>query len=349
MNAQLIPFHAPDDGELTVAQVIDLYLQDLALRVQAGEYTPAAQRNAERYLRSFAAACGNLPVSRCRQMDLTRWLTLKASWKSNATKRDALGHVLACFNWAADPVGGGLVPHPVYRRPRNLRLTAQPRGPMEPEQYAAVMRSAHRNRYRKGSQPLRRALYFLRHTGARTCEMRNLEWAEIDLEGGICRLVKHKTAHVTGEARLIALEPNVLRLLLNLHARRPIGSKRVFLNADGQGWTKDSFGRHFRRYADLAKLPASVKPYCLRHAFVCGAIEAGMGERAIADLTGHKDTRMISYYGRQTRSKLEHLRQSAAAALKRRKKPEVYTKASREKLPLFDLGEADDPQKPEKQ
>jgi len=171
---------------------------------------------------------------------------------------------------------------------------------------------------RAAAQALRRGLFFLRRTGCRTCEMRAMRWSDIDWEAGVVRLVEHKTAHVTGDVRTIGLDPACLRFLANLQRQSPAGTEHVFVNGLGRPWTKCSFGRTFRAYACKGEVKGAT-PYGLRHLFALIGIEAGVGERQIADQLGHSQTTLIGWYGRQARSRAGHLCNVVGQVLNRKR------------------------------
>lgn len=307
----VLPFRQPaapasPPGDPTVAEVVGRYLEHLRCRVLLGTYAAHTLDDTARALGNFAAHFGGQRVDQCLKADLGAWLVRNPQWRSNHTRKRCVASVVAAFSWAEENLR---TPHP-YRRPR-LELVTEPRRPMEAAEYVAVMRRA--------SRALRRALFFLRRTGARTCEMRKLTWPMVSWEAGVAVLDEHKTRRKSRAPRYIPLEPAVLRLLANLHRRRPPGSTHVFLNCDGQPWkTAQVFARHFRRWADRLGLPKDVSPYCVRHAFTVAALEGGLGERQVADALGQADTRMVSWYGRGTRAKTDHLKRVAADVARRR-------------------------------
>ncbi len=331
----------PDDGQLpkrpaaggpTVSDVVAAYLNHLAALAQAGEYSRDALANVRRDLERFAAWCrpckahrdGARPACRecashgersaqdCCRNDLVDWLLANPQWKSNHTKRRVLAGILACFAWAADEAD--LIPASPYKKPRRLRLPVKPRREARPEEYLALMR--------KGSRPLRRALYFLRRTGARTCEMREVEWPQIDWENSVVVLVRHKTDGSTAVSRRILLDPGVLRFLRNLKRQAVPGQQKVFVNTDGTAWDRHTFARHLRRYAKRIGLDEGaaerVSAYCLRHFFTGLMGEHGWTDRQVATMLGHSSTRMVSNYN-HNRENQRLLRQLASEL--RKKKP----------------------------
>ena len=271
--------------ELSVAEVIGLYLGHLRARVASGDYTPHAFADTQRELERFARRYGGQMMHECRRHDLTEWLDSNPQWRSNHTRKRVLGTLIRPFLWAEDEQ---LITATPYRRPKKLRLRTQPRRAAEEREYVLLMRY--------GSRPLRRALFFLRHCGGRPQEMRELLWIQVHEEHGYVHMRRHKGTGLQDDAaeRVFGLDPCLARFLANLRRQNPPGNEHVFLNAEGQPWaTRQVFARHLKRWvqridrrekaAGRPGLALDLCAYMLRHFFTTGAVEADVGERAIAD------------------------------------------------------------------
>lgn len=295
----------------TVPSIIDLYLESLLVRHVAGEYAKDALSNARRELRRFADSFA-IAITDCRQHDLTRWLSINPQWKSSCTKKRVASTILACFRWAEEEE---LVPKCQYHWPKSLKgLPDKVRRPADPFEYVALMRG--------GSRELRRALFFLRRTGCRTCEMRELCWQ--DVHDDHISLEKHKTRRKTGRARKYGLDRSTANFLRALRRNRQGHPEdHVFLNCEGGKWDRHTFARHLRRWAKRIGLDEGVETrvsaYCLRHTYAVDAIEAGVTSRQIADQQGHERTGMIdTVYGSHTRQRTAHLNSVAEDILRKR-------------------------------
>jgi integrase len=300
---------------LSVAELVALFREDIALRLQSNRIR---KRTAEkvRFVDSFAAQFGELPAAQCKRQDLTRWLLGHPEWASDHTKADACRVIVGCFRWAERE---DLVPKNPFA---GLRLTfdLQPRKAMTRKQYTLMMDQGQRGKSGriKSGRALRRSLFFLRRSGARTCEMREMEWKDVDFQAGTVTLWTHKTKKSSAQARVIGLEPCLLRFLRNLHRRRGVIGGHVFLNGRGKPWKCCSFARLFRTYARKAGVAESVSAYALRHSFTVEALEAGVGERQVADQLGHSTTRYVAWYGKGTRAHGKYLAEVAAQAMQGR-------------------------------
>ncbi|MCI0637978.1 MAG: tyrosine-type recombinase/integrase [Gemmataceae bacterium] len=322
LSFQLEP--APDKSSaiLTAGDVIRRFDKNVKARIDAGEFSPESYIRTKRFLEDFGSFidADRLAAVNCCQAMLVGWLehNLKR-WKAGATRIDAVHVVVSCFKWLAD---AEITRNP-FHKPLKMRMRRNIRSPITDEQYIAVMKqaSAHAVDDRKGhcygSLALKRMLVFLRHTGCRPIEARELRWNQIDWKTKVARLVDHKTRAWTGQPRIIGLPPIVLRMLERLRQRRnkrprrrkgcrvkivPDATEHVFLNSDGTPWTRTTFARHFRRHAAKAGLPTRISCYCLRHGFAVRAVLQDVNPKAVADVMGHKDTRMVEQvYAHTTR------------------------------------------------
>lgn len=288
----------------TVQEIIDYYLAHLRRRCDSGDFGRHTFDDIQRELKRFAERHGHKPVTDCRRYDLTQWIDSHPEWKSNWTRKRILATVVRPFLWAEDEELIATSPY----RPGKMKLPALPRRPMAVREYVTLMR--------KGSRSLRRALFFLRRTGTRTCEMREVLWSNVDLDRCVIVLDRHKTIlqQQNPRPRIIGLEPCVRRFLRNLLRQSTTG--HVFTNCYGTPWNRHTFARHMKRQAESLGLDPKLTAYCLRHSYGTWAIEAGVGEKQVADQMGHTTTRMVSYYA-QTAGKPAYLRRVAADAVKR--------------------------------
>lgn len=306
--------------ELDVSEVAKLYLGYLRLRAATGDVSRGHIANVEYYLGLFAQQFRQ-SVSSCRQRDLLRWLDLHPRWKSGHTKKNACNAIVAAFVWAADEEGGALIDKSPYKLPKAVAaIPYVARRPADHAEYVALMRG--------GSRALRRALFFMRRTGCRPQDVRELLWSECHLAGPSPYILreKHKTRRATGKGKMIGLDAGTAAFLRSLR-RQCDGIGHVFRNCDGLPWMPHSFCQHFSRWRERLGLAAGlmkrVTAYCLRHTYACDGIEAGVSVRKIADQLGHTTTRMVeTIYGSHTRGKMDHLANVAdeMVSARRRKK-----------------------------
>lgn len=303
---------ARDDGGMDVREIVSAYLADAEIRHAAGEFSKASLTACRRDLTRFATMFGHKKMAECRNGDLTDFLFDKTKPWGNATRRRVLAEILACFSWAADD--GALVERSPYRRPKRLKLPVKPRREARQDEYVVLMHN--------GCRALRRILFFLRRCGCRPQEARMAKWTDVRWEDRVVVLMDHKTFKATGKPRVFGLEPCVFRLLRNLYRQARDKGGNIFLNLRGKPWTEGALWQHVKRL--LVRLGIDpgkglrITPYQFRHSWATNAIEAGIGERQVADQMGHSSTSLIGWYSKAG-AKYQHLRGVAEAAAKRKK------------------------------
>lgn len=287
----------------TVGAVVAEYLRFRAGEHARGLIGAGSLYAARLYCTSFAVSFGDLPVSHARRGDLRRWLNERTEYQSAHTLHGACGAVVACFRWAAED---GLIDACPYSKPKDLPVP-QPRAPIMREEVRRMLDHARHGGYAKTCERFRMALWFLWQTGARPCEMYRLDWDYYDPIRG-CFELAGKTTRATGRSRLIALPSGAWRLIRLMRRNKSAGP--VFVSGRGTRWTRSTFGKLFRRHARLAGVRDEVSAYSLRHGFCVELLELGAGERQIADAMGHTTTRLIGWYGRAAKSKVDYLRET---------------------------------------
>lgn len=312
------PGDLPD--EITVPDIVALYLACLEKRVAADDFSAENLGNIRRDLNRFALAYP-LRISECRQADLIAWFDKNSQWRSAHTKKGGMSRIVGCFNWAADSERGDLIDKSPFKSIRAIsKLPYIPRRPAKHEEYRALMRN--------GCIEFRRALFFLFETGTRPCEMRELIWDYVRLDEDAPHLcyARHKTYRQVRKEKLVGLNEKVVRLLRYLHRRRNRKEPHVFLNTDGNWWQQRSFSKHLGEVATRAGLGEGtvkkVSAGCLRTTLACDGIKKGFTNRQVADMLGHESTWMVDHvYGAATRQETEHLGKMAAEMAKRRNDP----------------------------
>jgi integrase len=305
---------------LTVAECVRLYLGTKDLQHKSGTYSAKRLEKTKFYLASFTELYGTQTVEQCRNLDLARWLSDHPEWASPHTLTDAAGSVVGAFRWAKDE---SYIHDNPYHRPKIP--TPRPRNAIDPGEVRGILSAARACNGKRGKRrnpscrAFRLALWFLWESGARTCEMRELEWSFVDWDRGVAVFTHHKTDR-TGVDRIIPLTDRALRLLRWLKRRATMKQRFVFANGRGRQWTAGTFAKQFGKYRKLAQVRDGVSPYSTRHGFTVEALENGVGEQQLAGILGQATTRLISWYGRGARTKTDYLRANAEQAKGRKKK-----------------------------
>jgi integrase len=303
---------------VTVRELINRYLEEQELRRRGGLIGARLVERLHRACGSFAKRFGDRPAASIRPSDVTRWILETEGWIADATREHHARAIKAAFRWATDE---DLIQRDPLRRVTPCWGVLEPRGAMTRGQYEGVMRAAGAGAgcAPKARSAFRRAMYFLWATGCRTKEMRTADWSQVDWEKCLIRQKAHKTRRKSGRDRLIPVGATPLRLLRFMHRRlgQPTNGL-IFTTSRGKAWDAGSFAKLFRRFAKACGVPRGVSPYSARHSFAVEALEAGIGERQIADVLGHTTTKYVAWYGADVRAKPGYLNGIADQVLRRR-------------------------------
>ena len=126
-------------------------------------------------------------------------------------------------------------------------------------------------------------------TGIRVSELVGLDWADIDVQLGIVRVVgkgsKERIVPI-GAAALKALESYAesVRQKWQVSCR---GETPVFLNHRGRRITTRSVARIVEKHLKLAGIEIKMGPHGLRHSFATHLLNGGADLRVIQELLGH--------------------------------------------------------------
>ena len=126
-------------------------------------------------------------------------------------------------------------------------------------------------------------------TGIRVSELVGLDWADIDIQLGIVRVVgkgsKERIVPI-GKVALEALEKysHEQRKRWNVSCK---GATAVFLNNRGKRITTRSVARIVEKHLKLAGIPIKMGPHGLRHSFATHLLNSGADLRVIQELLGH--------------------------------------------------------------
>jgi integrase len=246
-----------------------------------------------------------VPTGRKKNGELTGYRKIR--W-SSSTKNSAVSCVKRAFNWA---VGKG------YLTVNPLRSLEKP--PMErrerilsPEERRAILGAA-------DGKEFKMYLFAIGSTGCRPGEVRKVTAAEVDLQMGTWRFKKHKTGKRTGRPRIVYLTPAMVNLCRRLMRERPDGP--IFRNSRGLPWSRNAVRIRLRRIRLKLGLDAGVCAYAYRHTWVTEALAyGGLDVHTVAELAGHKGTKMIETHYSHLSKMVQHLRDAAIKATRPRPK-----------------------------
>lgn len=285
--------------EPTVADVFDAFLENVSLAVERGERAANTYDGYVRYLSSAADRFGSV-----RAVDLTPhrvhgWADDRDRDWNPTTRANAIAAVKAAFRWARRR---GIVPSDPVRdmeKPTPRRRTEI----LTPEQAAAVMEAAD-GRFRD-------LLACLWLTGCRPGELAGLEAAQVDRAGSILH-VSDKIRRTTGKAtREVHANEAAMAIVGPLCEKHPTGP--IFRNRLGNAWTRNAMTCAMRRIRAKTGLGKGAVPYSFRHLYGTDALDRGVDAAFVAELMGHRGTRMLL----ERYAHLEGRRDSLRAAARR--------------------------------
>ena len=132
-------------------------------------------------------------------------------------------------------------------------------------------------------------LFALRDTGARPNEARDLLWSHVQPDRWV--LTKHKTSRKVQKDRVVILTDAMQAMMERLKGN---GHTHVFLNTEGQPWTKNAVRLQMTRLREKLGLADDLCAYLARHGFGTRAILNGVNPPVVAELMGHNSLEMVS-------------------------------------------------------
>jgi integrase len=163
------------------------------------------------------------------------------------------------------------------------------------------------------NEPLRSAFVMAYHSGIRVHEMLRLKWQDVDLKARIATLPAASTK--TGHSRLVPLHADVkLKPGKPDEVVFPLGNYRwqwykACVAVKAGRWENNGKGR--KHYVGL------LLRHC-RHTFVRNASDAGLEEKRIMDITGHKTRATFDRYNIGRKEDVQHASSVLELAHKKR-------------------------------
>ncbi|HXG50992.1 MAG TPA: site-specific integrase [candidate division Zixibacteria bacterium] len=139
-------------------------------------------------------------------------------------------------------------------------------------------------------ESLRDPVAFLYHSGWRVSEMRQLEWRDVDLPGGVIRLRPETSKNK--EARLLPIAGPLVEIIERAHRARRLDCPFVFHVG---GKPIGDFRKAWRSACVAAGLGGLIV-HDLRRSAVRNMIRAGIAEKVAMSLSGHKTRSVFDRY-----------------------------------------------------
>lgn len=285
------------EGEWIVAKVCAEYIDYCRRGVTSGSVSKDYRDEVVRRLNQLCEYCGALPVAQLKKGHIEHWVETQKTWRSPATRRNAIAIVLAAFNRARDM-------HDVINPLKGLKKpSARPRlHSLSEEEETAICEAT--------DEVFGDFLFAAVHTGLRPfCELARMtadDVIETD-RGMMWRVYSSKTK----KTRKIPVRRDVAELTRRLTATaRPGSGTPLFRNTRGGGWKKvTGVGRFLaiKRSLGWDKDPVrkNYSTYSCRHTFahrmLSGYWNGGVGcsIETLAELMGDTPKVAFDHYGRE--------------------------------------------------
>jgi integrase len=280
-----------------VAKVCSEYLQYCERGTANRALSQGHHRDSIRVLNDLCAYCGALGVAQLKKGHIRTWLESHSTWKSPATRRNALSIVLAAFNYVQQNHD---VPNPL----KGLKKPpAQPRLQSFSREDEQVLLGATDTAF---GNFLRAAI----QTGLRPfCELAKLTADDVEQSdrGMMWRVYSSKTK----KTRKIPVRPEVAALTRSLIETAPAGlGIPLFRNSKGRAWKKSAGVYRFleiKHKLGWDKDPVRTKYSCYtcRHTFahrmLSGFWNEGVGcsIETLAELIGDTPKVAFDHYGKE--------------------------------------------------
>ena len=255
-------------NSITVAQLCEKYIGDLEAGRINGKKASTLMSDKSRIKNHIKPKIGKLKVISITQDQCEEFMY---SLSAGSAKR-TISLLGAIFS---------------YAQKRKIRTDNQCHG-LEKPKYAKRTRRLSDAEYRQLSVALSSAndtvanvVMTLAITGWRSSEVKNLRWAELDLERKAATLGATKTG--------VSIRP-LSDAAIDLIRQRPQTSQFVFPYVRG----KPIY--NLTPHWDRLKMPSDVTPHTLRHSFASLAADLGLADHTIAGLLGHARQSITSRY-----------------------------------------------------
>lgn len=261
----------PEPAALTVAAVVEAYLQHAETRIKANSFNVLRHRLLPFTRRFGADAPGGIAVRRVEAYIVSK------GW-SRSMYNGFVAALKACFAWAVEE--GILTTNPVAKLEKPECQSRGAKVVILPEVHAKLVAAA--------SRPLRALLELLWETGAHPSELTGLRIDDIDYAQAVARLEEHKTAD-GGKPRILVFTPPALEILREQSGDRETGY--ILRTLQANRWTKNAIATAVRSLC--RKVGVKVTAYGYRHTYATRALSCGVPDATVSALLGHSGTTML--------------------------------------------------------
>jgi len=224
---------------------------------------------------------------------------------SNATKRHRHSHLSTFFRWAIDQGWADENPVEEVTKPRKEESK---KAFLSPEGVEKVLSAIDGHREVRKNEPgptpnnawLKEIIVVAVGTGLRRGELLNLQWRDVDLDGGRVYVRNRDGFRAkNGQERAVPLVGEAHEMLSAMkESQRAIPNDPVFTDENGNVPRPDRVTKRFKFYVRRAKLQdrEDLHFHSLRHTTASWLTMEGVPKQVIAEVLGHTSTRMTERY-----------------------------------------------------
>lgn len=287
----------------TVRQILDWNEQNSSRKVGS----PAAEKERRRIWSMVRASLGDRLVADCRPFHLLDFINAELG-KANTKKKVS--------DWSRRR-WNTTIQNPFNRAEKLGLITKNPfRGLTFGEggkgrdwtdnEYQSLLRNA--------PPVFRLFLVWMRFSGMRPGESREILRSHADRAEGIICIDQHKMRYLTEEPRYVPIN-HVLGKILDYAARHHPCERNVLLNSFGKPWTCRAITKQMRSLRQKIGLPDSVKCHGGRHTFITRGLMNGVDIPSMMELAGHGSIKTTQRYT-HLKGKTGHLKAAMEKAVK---------------------------------
>lgn len=252
---------------------------------------PDADAERARIRRLFGRRFGRKLLTACRPHHLVTFIRGRSGLGSDWSRRRWCATIMRPFNYAAKM-------RRIRRNPfRGASFEEGDDGrDWTDAEYRALLRAS--------SPDMRRLIVFMRFSGMRPGEVRELTRAKIRTRLSSIVIDQHKTRKKVRKPRRIPLNSVMVKLLAWLS--RAHRHETLFRNSRGGEWTRTALCKRLRYLRAKAGLGKDVKLHGLRHTFATRAVMNGIDLGALQQILGHEKIETTAKYVHMA-GKVDHL------------------------------------------
>jgi len=272
-----------DASDKQLEALLAAYLRELVHAKRYSSHTVAAY---ERDLRQFLAHAELNAWSECRNHHLTAFVAqLHRNGAASKTIARKLSSIRAFFDWLGTRVSHN--PARGFQTPKSARKLPKV---LDVDQAQALLNFEPASAIERRDLAIMELLY---SSGLRISELAHLNCEDIDIEGGLVRVLgkgnKERLVPVGGRARA------AIRAMLRDRADA-FASAPLFVGRSGQRLSVRSVQARLKRYGIEQLGSSALHPHMLRHSFASHVLESSGDLRAVQEMLGHADIATTQIY-----------------------------------------------------